>query len=87
MNFTVRRVVQFKSLDYYINVMSVIMITGTSLWLSRQKRRVKEYIGRRKGSPGKKVSILGPLGTPGTLGPGRREIQTCHNIKLFYALS
>ena len=52
--------------------------------ISKEKERIevgqlfavrKEYIGRRKGSPGKKVSILGPLGPPGTLGPGRREIQ------------
>ena len=28
-----------------ISAMSVIMITGTSLWLSRQKRRVNEHIG------------------------------------------
>ena len=37
--------------------------------------KTKEYIGRRKSSPGKKVSILGPLGPVGSLGPGRREIQ------------
>ena len=29
------------------------------------------------------MSILGPLGIPGTLGPGRREIQTCHNKNFF----
>ena len=44
---------------------------------------IKEYIGRRKGTPGRKVSILGPLDPPGTLGPGRREIQTCHNENFF----
>ena len=32
----------------------------------------KEYIGRRKSSPGKNVSMLGPLGP---LAAGRREIQ------------
>ena len=34
---------------------------------------------RRKGTPGRKVSILGPLGPQGTLGPGRREIQISGN--------
>ena len=43
---------------------------------------LKEYIGRRKGTPGRKVSILGPLDPPGTLGPGRREIQISGNNPL-----
>ena len=34
-----------QSLWIIISAMSVIMITGTSLWLSRQKRRVNEHIG------------------------------------------
>ena len=35
----------------------------------------KEYIGRRKGSPRRKVSILGPLGPVGSLGPGTQAGQ------------
>ena len=41
--------------------------------LSQILNRAKEYIGRRKRSSGTRKSILGPLGTVGTLGPGGRE--------------
>ena len=33
------------------------------------------YTVRRKSSPGLEVSILGPVGPVGSLGPGRRKIQ------------
>ena len=40
-------------------------------------RKTKEYryTVRRKSSPGLKVSILGPVGPVGSLGPGGRKIQ------------